>query len=112
MNGSLVHGVGERTQRRSASEAQRLRARFVRRVSLSLRVSEALILCVLCLLGALGCRQASTPPSPPPLPQTNGTIAVMGLTAPVRVVRDRAGVPHIYASNTADLFVAQGFVQT
>jgi penicillin amidase len=35
----------------------------------------------------------------------------MGLTAPVRVVRDRAGVPHIYASNTADLFVAQGFVQ-
>jgi penicillin amidase len=70
-----------------------------------------MILCVLCLLGALGCRQSSSPPSPRSLPQTEGSIAVVGLTAPVRVIRDRAGVPHIYASNAGDLFLAQGFVQ-
>ncbi len=34
-----------------------------------------------------------------------------GLAAPVRVVRDRWGVPHIHAQNQRDLFVAQGFVQ-
>jgi penicillin G amidase len=31
--------------------------------------------------------------------------------APVRIVRDTWGVPHIYAQNEADLFFAQGFVQ-
>jgi penicillin amidase len=34
-----------------------------------------------------------------------------GLAAPVRVVRDRWGVPHIYARTEDDLFFAQGFVQ-
>ncbi|MCC6931062.1 MAG: penicillin acylase family protein [Gemmatimonadaceae bacterium] len=37
-------------------------------------------------------------------------LRVRGLTAPVEVRRDRWGVPHIYARNTADLFFAQGFV--
>ena len=45
------------------------------------------------------------------MPQTSGTITVTGLSAPVRVVRDRHGVPHIYAQNPSDLFTAQGFVQ-
>jgi penicillin G amidase len=40
-----------------------------------------------------------------------GTLAVDGLSAPVRVVRDRWGVPHIKAGNQDDLFFAQGFVQ-
>jgi penicillin amidase len=43
-------------------------------------------------------------------PQTSGTLALPGLGAPVEVVRDRFGVPHIYADTTADLFMAQGFV--
>lgn len=34
---------------------------------------------------------------------------VEGLNMPVRVVVDKWGVPHIYASNTADLFFAQGY---
>jgi penicillin amidase len=38
-------------------------------------------------------------------------LVVAELTTPVRVVRDRWGVPHIYAENEADLFLAQGFVQ-
>src|SRR6185436_6395692 len=56
------------------------------------------------------CRQAP-PPAPPLTAQTSGTLDVAGLAAPVRVVRDRWGVPHIFAENQDDLFVAQGFVQ-
>jgi len=44
------------------------------------------------------------------LAQLDGTVALPGLTDSVEVVRDRWGVPHIYARNTADLFYAQGFV--
>jgi len=43
-------------------------------------------------------------------PQVSGTLSVPGLTTPVEVIRDRYGVPHIYAQNTDDLFRAQGYV--
>jgi penicillin amidase len=50
--------------------------------------------------------------SPPPLTaQVSGSIEIAGLGAEVRVVRDRYGIPHVYAQSTRDLFVAQGFVQ-
>ena len=39
-----------------------------------------------------------------------GRTGVPGLQAPVRVQRDRWGVPHIYAQNQHDLFYAQGYV--
>jgi penicillin amidase len=42
--------------------------------------------------------------------QIEGTLSVPGLREPVDVVRDRWGVPHIYARNTDDLFFAQGYV--
>ncbi|HEU5104062.1 MAG TPA: penicillin acylase family protein [Roseiflexaceae bacterium] len=45
-----------------------------------------------------------------PLARTSGQISVPGLSAPVQVLRDRWGVPHIYARTTADLFSAQGYV--
>jgi penicillin G amidase len=45
------------------------------------------------------------------LSQIEGQLDVQGLHAPVEVVRDRWGVPHIYARNTDDLFFAQGYVQ-
>src|SRR6516165_3707644 len=64
----------------------------------------------LLLLTSAACR-SNAPPPPPLVPQTSGTITVTGLSAPVRVVRDRHGVPHIYAQNPSDLFTAQGFVQ-
>ena len=44
------------------------------------------------------------------LPVTEGTLHLSGLEAPVEVIRDRWGVPHIYAQNTHDLFFAQGYV--
>ena len=46
-----------------------------------------------------------------PLPETDGEIQIKGFHAPVKVLRDRWGVPHIYAENQHDLFMAQGFVQ-
>ena len=39
-----------------------------------------------------------------------GRMTASGLRAPVRVQRDRWGIPHIYAKNAHDLFFAQGFV--
>ncbi|HEX7960318.1 MAG TPA: penicillin acylase family protein [Terriglobales bacterium] len=44
------------------------------------------------------------------LPQVDGTMTVPGLTAPVHVIRDAQGVPHIQAANVDDLFFAQGYV--
>ena len=44
------------------------------------------------------------------LPQLDGSIKVPGLSAPVRVVRDRHGVPRIEAANLSDLYFAQGYV--
>jgi len=44
------------------------------------------------------------------VPQVSGTLDVE-VSAPVRVVRDAWGIPHIYAQSADDLFFAQGFVQ-
>jgi penicillin amidase len=62
---------------------------------------------------AAACSRSASPPPrvPPPLPQVSGELRVAALSQPVRVVRDRWGIPHIRAQNTHDLFVAQGFVQ-
>lgn len=45
-----------------------------------------------------------------PVPQVDGRLSVAGLSAPVDVVRDPMGIPHVYATTTRDLFMAQGFV--
>jgi penicillin G amidase len=42
--------------------------------------------------------------------QIAGTIELQGLNKPVEILRDRWGVPHIYAGCNHDLFFAQGFV--
>ncbi|HKB36806.1 MAG TPA: penicillin acylase family protein, partial [Gemmataceae bacterium] len=44
------------------------------------------------------------------LARLEGEIVVPGLRERVEVLRDRWGVPHIYAKNQDDLFFAQGFV--
>ncbi|RIK34279.1 MAG: hypothetical protein DCC52_01160 [Chloroflexi bacterium] len=45
-----------------------------------------------------------------PLPIINGRLKLRGLNAPVEIIRDKWGVPHIYAQNDEDVFFAQGFV--
>ena len=72
--------------------------RLIRRLLLGLLV-------VLVILGAAGVWFVRRP-----WPQIDGTLAVRGLSAQVRVVRDKWGVPHIYAQNEHDLFMAQGYV--
>jgi len=37
------------------------------------------------------------------------SLTVTGLRAPVEIIRDRSGIPHIYAGNEHDLFFAQGY---
>lgn len=44
------------------------------------------------------------------LPPLEGQLSVPGLSAPVKVIRDKHGVPHINASTLEDLFFAQGYV--
>ncbi|WP_334878303.1 penicillin acylase family protein [Nostoc sp.] len=43
-------------------------------------------------------------------PQESGTIQLPELKAEVTVQRDKWGVPHIYAANSHDLFMAQGYI--
>jgi penicillin amidase len=44
------------------------------------------------------------------LPQLDGTLRVAGLEAPVEVLRDARGVPHIRARSLDDVVFAQGYV--
>ena len=44
------------------------------------------------------------------VPSPSGALAIAGLSAPVEVVRDREGVPHVFARTTDDLFCALGFL--
>ena len=43
-------------------------------------------------------------------PRTSGMLSVPGLQAEVEVIRDDYGIPHLYAANAHDLFLAQGYV--
>jgi penicillin amidase len=73
-------------------------------MKIALRLFSALILLTL-LVAAAGyawLRQS--------LPQLEGSLALSGLKAPVEIVRDRNGVPHIYAAGSEDAYFALGFV--
>jgi penicillin G amidase len=74
---------------------------------------------VVVLLGLVSVAQAPAPPdevgrlrarAEAALSQIAGEIRLAGLEQPVEVIRDRWGVPHIYARTAHDLFFAQGFV--
>jgi penicillin amidase len=45
-----------------------------------------------------------------PFPRTDGRVVLADLDAPVDIYRDEMGIPHIYATTTHDLFLAQGYV--
>src|ERR1700756_557956 len=74
---------------------------------------------MLALVFLLSCSaQGEEPPSAPDLlkkakhvlSRLEGEIRLSGLKEPVEVLRDRWGIPHIYAKNADDLFFTQGFV--
>jgi penicillin amidase len=64
-----------------------------------------IVVLLIVVLGALGYWTARRT-----FPQTEGTLRLEGLQAAVHVFRDSMGVPHIYAGNLHDLFMAQGYV--
>jgi penicillin amidase len=70
----------------------------------ALRLVSALVLIILlaATAGYIWLRQS--------LPQLDGTLTLPGLKAPVDIVRDRHGVPHIYAGSVEDACFALGFV--
>jgi len=46
-----------------------------------------------------------------PVPRGKGKVSLKGLREGAEIIRDRWGVPHIYASNTEDLAFAVGYAQ-
>ena len=75
--------------------------RFILRV---FKILLALLIVLLLVLPVWGYWFARRPWSP-----TAGRIVVHGLAAPVEMIRDRLGIPHLYARNETDLFFAQGY---
>ena len=78
-------------------------------------IASALLLVLFVHLGIPPARAVETPDSlrkkaSAVLAQLKGEIKLPGLTEPVEILRDRWGIPHIYATNADDLFFAQGFV--
>ena len=43
------------------------------------------------------------------LPMMDGTVELAGITAPIRITRDRNAVPHIYAESVEDVMFGLGF---
>jgi len=62
----------------------------------------ALVFCVLLAAAYVYLRQS--------LPKTEGEIRLAGLGGSVEVLRDRYGIPHIFAPSLADASFALGFV--
>ncbi len=86
----------------AAPATRRSPGRTIFRIILAL-----LLLAVIAALAAAAWFYRATHAS---LAQIDGTITVPGLSAPVDVVRDAQGVPHLTAASLEDLFFAQGYV--
>ncbi len=74
----------------------------LRRVLITLLALMAVLALFVGLWGVSNARRS--------FPQIEGTVQIPGLQAPVQVIRDDMGIPHIYAENEHDLFFAQGYV--
>ena len=81
-----------------------LRKRVLIRVVLGFVAVVASLALVAALLGVWAIRSS--------FPTTDGELSLSELNSPVNVLRDEYGVAHVYADNTDDLFVAQGFTHT
>ena len=81
------------------------RARVERNVSLARDAAAALALAVAIASGACAPRATRTAST-----AAESSIALPELHAPVRIVTDRYGIPHLRAANLDDLYVAWGFI--
>lgn len=77
--------------------------RFVStKILIRILAAVLVLLLIITLLGVFLVRRS--------FPTTDGDISLPGLNAEVSVTRDDSGVPTVEASNSHDLFMAQGFV--
>ncbi len=88
-----------------AARVARRKRGWPRRMLWSAAVLLALLLLAACA-GVVWLRSAAIAA----LPVLDGDVHLAGLSAPVTVLRDSHGVPHIEAATEADLFMAQGYV--
>jgi penicillin amidase len=82
-----------------------------------MRKTKCLSICLLCAISVMWARANAQEAKKTIQEQAQSTVSVIqgtlklqGLQQPVRVLRDRWGVAHIYGQNQHDLFFAQGFV--
>ena len=69
-----------------------------------------LILAALTMIAVLAAGGLGTYAVRRAFPQVSGALTVPGLGGPVEVIRDRWGIPHVYARSDRDVYFAQGFV--
>ncbi|MCW2882536.1 MAG: penicillin amidase or acylase [Sphaerisporangium sp.] len=79
-------------------------ARFPRPLRWGARILTAVLVLALLLAGVVTWTVRRS------FPQLDGELRLPGLSAKVTVLRDRYGIPQIYADNPHDLFMAQGYV--
>jgi len=70
-----------------------------------LRIFTAIVVLTLATLGVIYLLAVRS------VPDYNATHTVVGLTAPVEIVRDNADVPHVSGATDADVFFGLGFAQ-
>lgn len=75
----------------------------LRRLHLALDIAIGLLLVIAVLTGLIYWYVRSDQP------HWDGRLRLQGLRAPVSIVRDNLGIPHIQAQNIHDLYMAQGF---
>ncbi len=97
-----VQYVAERPAKSTAKRPKRRMRRF-RNAAIALVVVLAVV------LGALGWYAYDL--SRKSFPTLDGSIEIAGLSGNVEVLRDKNGIPQIYADTPEDLFRAQGYVQ-
>ena len=83
-----------------------------------IRVGTVAAVLLLALSAACSAPATDTPKAPASLTEVasaslariDGELKVPGLKAPVEIIRDQQGIPHIYAQNERDLRVVQGYI--
>src|ERR1700758_5367655 len=74
------------------------------------KIRVAIILTALCVFAVAEQKDDLSSAAHKALAKVSGQLRIQGLDHPVKVLRDRWGVAHIYAQNQHDLFFAQGVV--
>jgi len=78
--------------------------------AMKITLCVAVALFVLALIGFYGTRIYIRHAMRASLPQIDGTLHAAGLAAPVTILRDAHGMPHIHALTLDDLAFAQGYI--